>query len=76
MLRQLTTQTLTMFLGEVFSKRYNNPSSDIIEILAGLDDVDVVFTDLVTILDGIVKSGDTGPSAKQNNYRALLTNQL
>ncbi|KAG9711625.1 DUF1741-domain-containing protein, partial [Aureobasidium melanogenum] len=34
---------LTVFLSKVFSKRYTNPSSDIIEVLAGLDNVDTVF---------------------------------
>lgn len=53
----LTTQTLTVFLASVFSKRYTNPSSDIIEVLAGLDDVDSVFTDLVATLDAAIKSG-------------------
>ncbi|KAH0379571.1 DUF1741-domain-containing protein, partial [Aureobasidium melanogenum] len=50
---------LTVFLSKVFSKRYTNPSSDIIEVLAGLDNVDTVFNDLVTVLDTIISSGKT-----------------
>ncbi|GAB7349143.1 hypothetical protein MBLNU459_g8085t1 [Dothideomycetes sp. NU459] len=46
-----------VFLARVFSKRYTNTSSDIIEVLAGLDNVDSVFTDLVATLDTAIKSG-------------------
>lgn len=58
--RLLTAQNLTVFLTKVLSKRYTNPSSDIIEVLAGLDNVDIVFNDLVTTLDNIIKNGKTG----------------
>ena len=44
----------------VLSKKYTNPSSDIIEVVAGLDSVDVVFTELVTALDHTIKDGRTG----------------
>ncbi|KAI4719608.1 DUF1741-domain-containing protein [Aureobasidium sp. EXF-10727] len=50
---------LTVFLTKVFSKRYTNPSSDIIEVLAGLDNVDTVFNDLVMVLDTTISSGKT-----------------
>ncbi|KAH0289544.1 DUF1741-domain-containing protein [Aureobasidium namibiae CBS 147.97] len=50
---------LTVFLTKVFSKKYTNPSSDIIEVLAGLDNVDTVFNDLVTALDNTISSGKT-----------------
>jgi hypothetical protein len=59
---QLTNQNLTVFLTKVFSKKYTNPSSDIIEVLAGLDNVDTVFNDLVTALDNTISSGKTGMS--------------
>lgn len=59
---KLTIQNLTVFLTKVFSKKYTNPSSDIIEVLAGLDHVDTVFNDLVTALDNIISSGKTGMS--------------
>lgn len=38
-------------------KKYTNPSSDIITVLAGLDEVDQVFTDFVAVLDKIIRSG-------------------
>lgn len=39
------------------AKKYTNPSSDIIDILAGLDSVDVVFSELVAVLDNAIKDG-------------------
>lgn len=50
-------QTLTAFLGAVLSKKYTNPSSDAIEVLAGLDNVDKLITELVTSLDGVIRAG-------------------
>lgn len=41
----------------ILAKSYSNPNSDIIEVLAGLDNVDAVFTDLVTALDAVIKDG-------------------
>jgi hypothetical protein len=38
-------------------KKYTNPSSDIITVLAGLDYVDTVFTDFVGALDAIIRNG-------------------
>ena len=46
-----------MFFAVVLAKKYMNPSSDIIEVLAGLDYVDLVFTELVTCLDQVIKDG-------------------
>lgn len=46
-----------MFLVSVLGKKYTNPSSDIIEVLAGLDSVDTVFGEFVGALDGIVRGG-------------------
>lgn len=51
---------MTVFLGVCLAKKYTNPSSDIIEVLAGLDNVDAVFTELVTTLDQVIKDGRTG----------------
>lgn len=47
----------------MLSKKYTNPSSDIIEVLAGLDNVDTVFNDLVATLDTNISSGKTGMSS-------------
>ncbi|KAI9661538.1 MAG: hypothetical protein M1829_006229 [Trizodia sp. TS-e1964] len=44
-------KTLTAFLGGVLQKKYTNPSSDVINILAGLDQVDAIFTEFVGLLD-------------------------
>ncbi|KAF7720020.1 Uncharacterized protein PECH_008108 [Penicillium ucsense] len=49
--------TLTVFLTSILSKKYTNPSSDVIAVLAGLDEVDRVISEFVAILDGIVRGG-------------------
>lgn len=43
----------------VLAKKYLNPSSDIIEVLAGLDKVDAVLNALVDTLDQAIKDGRT-----------------
>ena len=53
----LRLKTLTVFLNKILSKRYQSPSADIIEVLAGLDDVDHVFTDLVSMLETTIRTG-------------------
>jgi hypothetical protein len=53
----LPTKTLTVFLGAVLNKRYTNPSSDIISVLAGLHDADAVISDFVAALDTIIRNG-------------------
>ncbi|PGH36841.1 hypothetical protein GX50_00298 [[Emmonsia] crescens] len=50
-------ETLTTFLGGVLTKKYTNPSSDIITVLAGIDEVDHVIADFVAALDGIIRNG-------------------
>ncbi|KAI0156463.1 hypothetical protein GGR57DRAFT_82737 [Xylariaceae sp. FL1272] len=52
-------ETLTTFFSAILTKKYTNPSSDIIAVLAGLDEVDHVFTDFVGALDGIIRNGKT-----------------
>ncbi|KAJ5054208.1 uncharacterized protein L3040_000489 [Drepanopeziza brunnea f. sp. 'multigermtubi'] len=49
--------TITAFLTPVLSKKYTNASSDIINVLAGLDEVDAVFTDFVAALDVTIRTG-------------------
>ncbi|KAL8710731.1 MAG: hypothetical protein Q9220_004749 [cf. Caloplaca sp. 1 TL-2023] len=44
-------------VGIVLSKRYTNPSSEIITLLAGLDEVDAVFLDFANTLERIIRSG-------------------
>ncbi|CAD6500946.1 BgTH12-06649 [Blumeria graminis f. sp. triticale] len=49
--------TCTAFLAAVLSKKYTNPSSDIINILAGFDQVDASLSDFVAALDQTIKMG-------------------
>ncbi|KAJ5369804.1 uncharacterized protein N7496_005896 [Penicillium cataractarum] len=51
--------TLTVFLTSILSKKYTNPSSDVITVLAGLDEVDHVISEFVAVLDGIVRNGSS-----------------
>ncbi|KAI1869328.1 uncharacterized protein JN550_005958 [Neoarthrinium moseri] len=52
-------ETLTTFFSAVLPKKYTNPSSDIIAVLAGLDQVDHIFTEFVAALDAIIRNGDS-----------------
>ncbi|KAK2735204.1 hypothetical protein FQN57_001309 [Myotisia sp. PD_48] len=52
-------ETLTLFLISVLTKKYTNPSSDVIIILAGLNDVDHNCSEFVSVIDGIVRNGQT-----------------
>lgn len=58
----LVSQTLTVFLTSILSKKYTNPSSDVITVLAGLDEVDHVISDFVAVLDRIIRNGSSGKS--------------
>lgn len=58
-LRRLTAQTLTVFLDAALTKKYTNPSSDIISVLAGLHDADAVMTDFIATLDTVIRNGRT-----------------
>ncbi|KAI9739466.1 MAG: hypothetical protein M1818_005154 [Claussenomyces sp. TS43310] len=49
--------TLTAFLTAVLAKKFTNPSSDAINILAGLDEVDAIFTEFVAVLDVTIRTG-------------------
>lgn len=55
----LVSQTLTVFLTSILSKKYTNPSSDVITVLAGLDEVDHVIPDFVAVLDRIIRNGSS-----------------
>ena len=57
---RLTHQTLTVFLGEILSKRYTNQSADIIAVVAGLDQVDAVFIGFATAIEGAIRNGRSG----------------
>jgi len=63
----------------VLGKKYTNPSSDIIELLAGLDHIDTVFTEFVGALETLIRNGrnsaheccaNPGGHARQEDPRA------
>lgn len=62
-------QTLSTFLSSVLSKKYTNPSSDVITVLAGLDTIDAVFTEFVGSLDHIIRNGKTSEFLPYNNKK-------
>lgn len=41
----------------VLAKKFTNPSSDIIELLAGLGHIDTVFSDFVGALESLIRGG-------------------
>jgi hypothetical protein len=47
-------------MGSVFTKKYTNPSADVIEVFAGLDAVDKLMNDLSSGLDLIIKTSNNG----------------
>ena len=48
-------ENLSAFLSAVFTKRYTNPSTDVIEVLGGLDSIDKLVSDLVNGLEAIIR---------------------
>lgn len=56
----LTAQTLTVFLDTVLAKRYTNPSSEIITVLGGLDEVDDIFLDFANAIENVIRTGGAG----------------
>ena len=48
---------MTVFLDAALTKKYTNPSSDIIAVLTGLNDADAVMTDFVATLDMAIRGG-------------------
>lgn len=56
-MQALTGQTLTVFLGVTLAKRYTNPSSDTITVIAGLDEVDAVFSEFANVIEHCIRTG-------------------
>ena len=56
-MQPLTGQTLTVFLGVILAKRYTNPSSDTITVIAGLDEVDTVFSEFANVIEQCIRLG-------------------
>jgi hypothetical protein len=51
---------LNTYLAAVFAKKYNNPTTDIITVLAGLESIDAVFSDFVSAIDTALRIGRDG----------------
>ncbi|KAF2447136.1 DUF1741-domain-containing protein [Karstenula rhodostoma CBS 690.94] len=58
---EIALETLTVFLDAALSKKYTNPSSDIISVLAGLHDADAVMAEFVGALDMVIRNGRNVP---------------
>ncbi|KAI9733576.1 MAG: hypothetical protein M1834_003178 [Cirrosporium novae-zelandiae] len=56
---QYSLETLTIFLNGILNKRYTNPNSDIIALLGGFDEVDLVVTDFINALDVVIRGGSS-----------------
>ncbi|KAF2862636.1 DUF1741-domain-containing protein [Piedraia hortae CBS 480.64] len=63
--------TLIVFFALVLGKKYTSPSSDVIEVLAGLDKVDSVFNELVAVLDDVIDKGRSLP-VRQKAVRTAI----
>jgi hypothetical protein len=55
---------LTVFLDAALTKKYTNPSSDVISVLAGLHDADAVMTDFIATLDTVIRNGRSSTHAR------------
>ncbi|RKL12011.1 hypothetical protein BFJ68_g8131 [Fusarium oxysporum] len=60
--------TLSVFLSCLLSKRYPHPSSDIMVLLAGLDQIDAVFTDFVSAVEAIIRNSKECLLANYNKF--------
>jgi len=60
---------LTVFLGVILTKKYTNPSADIITVIAGLDEVDAVFSEFANIIESSIRSGRSGMLEQQHSRR-------
>ncbi|KAJ4311028.1 hypothetical protein N0V94_008154 [Neodidymelliopsis sp. IMI 364377] len=69
---EVALETLTVFLDVALTKKYTNPSSDIISVLAGLHDADTVMTDFIATLDSVIRTGRTLP-LRRKAIRATLS---
>ncbi|KAK5711361.1 hypothetical protein LTR17_018428 [Elasticomyces elasticus] len=64
--------TLTVYFTAILAKRYTNPSSDIIEVLAGLDNIDAIFHSLVASLDDVIKNDNRTTSTRLKAVRTAV----
>lgn len=56
----------------MFTKRFTNPSTDIIDVLAGLDKIDKLISDLVSGLEAIIRQG-TKPEFRSKAITTALS---
>lgn len=64
---------MTVFLDAALTKKYTNPSSDIISVLAGLHDADAVMTDFVATLDAAIRNGRSSMYGEHTREHVLTT---
>ena len=57
---------MTVFLDAALTKKYTNPSSDVISVLAGLNDADAFMTDFVATLDTSIRNGRSSMCKKSH----------
>ena len=50
------------------TKRYTNPSAEMITVLAGLDEVDAVFFEFANAIENIIRIGRSGRYSSFNDY--------
>ncbi|KAF2277592.1 DUF1741-domain-containing protein [Westerdykella ornata] len=68
---EIALDTLTIFLDLALSKKYTNPNSDVLSVLAGLDDADTVVSDFVATIDTAIRNG-RNPIVRLKAVRAAL----
>lgn len=66
-------ENLTSFLASALSKKYSSPSTDVIEVVAGLENVDKVMTDLVNILNSTIDRGTSSSMRRKAIDCAIAT---
>lgn len=54
------------------TKRYTNPSADIITVLAGLDEVDAVFFEFANAIESIIRTGRSGRFFEFNEHLHMM----
>ena len=69
----LKSQTLATFLDAALSKKFTNPSSDALAVLAGLHNADTVMSEFVAAVDTVIRSGRTCTYAIRNPISNLST---
>lgn len=69
---EIALETLTVFLDHALGKKYLNPSSDILSVLAGLHNADQVMSEFVGTIDAVIRNGRTAALRVQALRTALI----